>query len=204
MLEIVNNLSDLNLNNDLKILDLLEDADSLGCVLYSYLWRSDSSPKNLQLMLNDVRTFIKLNYRNQWLEELRMTRKQKSTELSRSMLTQEVPEAWSSSSPHISERQYTYQCSWRGISLKVTDVTAKMLCVMIVPYHRRIHVHVAKYCIGRIRKVTHVHGWRSAYIGVCVSTYCTLGWKYNLYGGNSLVICDAYISNGYKIQTYNV
>ena len=43
-------------------------------------------------MLNDVRTFVKLNYRNQWLEELRMTRKQNSTELSRTMLTQEVPE----------------------------------------------------------------------------------------------------------------
>ena len=25
--------------------------------------------------------------------------------------------------------------------------------VTIVPYHRRIHVHVAKYYIGRIRKV---------------------------------------------------
>jgi hypothetical protein len=44
-------------------------------------------------MLNDVRTFIKLNYRNQWLEELRMTRMQNSVELSRTMLTQEVPEA---------------------------------------------------------------------------------------------------------------
>jgi hypothetical protein len=44
-------------------------------------------------MLSDVRTLIKLNYRNQWLEELRMTRKQNSTELSRTMLTQEVPEA---------------------------------------------------------------------------------------------------------------
>ena len=38
-------------------------------------------------MLGVVRTFIKWNYRNQWLEELRMTRKQKSTELSRTMLT---------------------------------------------------------------------------------------------------------------------
>ena len=89
----MNNLSDLNLNNDLETLDLLDGADSLGCVLHSYLWRSDASPKNLQIMLNDVRTFIKLNYRNQWLEELRMTRKQNSTELSRTMLTQEVPEA---------------------------------------------------------------------------------------------------------------
>jgi hypothetical protein len=44
-------------------------------------------------MLDVVRTFIKLNYRNQWLEELRMTQSQKSTELSRTMLTQEVPEA---------------------------------------------------------------------------------------------------------------
>ena len=55
---------------------------------YIYLWRSDSSPKNLQVLLSDVRTLIKLNYRNQWLEELRMTRKQNSTELSRTMLTQ--------------------------------------------------------------------------------------------------------------------
>ena len=55
---------------------------ALGCIA-----------KELTRMLNDVRTFIKLNYRNQWLEELRMTRKQKSTELSRTMLTQEVPEA---------------------------------------------------------------------------------------------------------------
>ena len=89
----MNSLSDLNLNNDLETLDLLDGADGLGCVLHSYLWRSDASPKNLQVMLNDVRTFIKLNYRNQWLEELRMTRKQKSTELSRTMLTQDVPEA---------------------------------------------------------------------------------------------------------------
>ena len=89
----MNNLSDLNLNNDLETLDILDGADSLGCVLHSYLWRSDASPKNLQVMLNDVRTFIKLNYRNQWLEELIMTRKQKSTELSRTMLTQEVSEA---------------------------------------------------------------------------------------------------------------
>jgi hypothetical protein len=44
-------------------------------------------------MLSDVRTFIKLNYKNQWLEELRMTRMQNSVELSRTMLTQEVPEA---------------------------------------------------------------------------------------------------------------
>ena len=57
----MNNLSDLNLNNDLGTLDLLDDADSLGCVLHSYLWRSHASPKNLQVMLNDVRTFIKLN-----------------------------------------------------------------------------------------------------------------------------------------------
>ena len=55
----MNNLSDLNLNNELETLDLLDDADSLGCVLYSFLWRSDASPKNLQVMLNDVRTFIK-------------------------------------------------------------------------------------------------------------------------------------------------
>jgi len=89
----VNNLGDLNLKNDLETLDLLDGADSLGCVLHSYLWRSDASPKSLQVMLNDVRTFIKLNYRNQWLEVLRMTRKQNSTELSRTMLTQEVPEA---------------------------------------------------------------------------------------------------------------
>ena len=89
----MNNLSDLNLNNDLETLDLLDGADRLDLGLYSYLWRSDASPKNLQVMLNDVRTFIKLNYRNQWLEELRMTRKQNSTELSRTMLTQEVPEA---------------------------------------------------------------------------------------------------------------
>jgi len=89
----VNNLSDLNLNNDLETLDLLDDAVRLDLGLYSYLWRSDASPKNLQIMLSDVRTFIKLNYRNQWLEELRMTRKQNSTELSRTMLTQEVPEA---------------------------------------------------------------------------------------------------------------
>ena len=36
---------------------------------------------------------VGLNYRNQWLEELRLTRKQNSTELSRTMLTQGVPEA---------------------------------------------------------------------------------------------------------------
>ena len=89
----MNNLSDLNLNNALRTLDLLGGADRLGCQLSSYLWRSDSSPKNLQVMLDVVRTFIKLNYRNQWLEDLRMTRSQKSTELSRTMLTQEVPEA---------------------------------------------------------------------------------------------------------------
>ena len=89
----MNNLSDLNLNNDLETLDLLDGTDRLDLGLYSYLWRSDASPKNLQIMLSDVRTFIKLNYRNQWLEELRMTRKQNSTELSRTMLTQEVPEA---------------------------------------------------------------------------------------------------------------
>ena len=87
MLEIVNNLKDLNLNNDLETLDLLGDAIRLGLGLYSYLWYSDALPKNLQIMLSDVRTLIKLNYRNQWLEELRMTRKQKSTELSRTMLT---------------------------------------------------------------------------------------------------------------------
>jgi hypothetical protein len=89
----VNNLSDLNLNNDLETLDLLGGADRLDLGLHSYLWYSDALPKNLQVMLNDVRTFIKLNYRNQWLEELRMTRKQNSAELSRTMLTQEVPEA---------------------------------------------------------------------------------------------------------------
>ena len=85
---IVDNLSDLNLNNALRTLDLLSGADRLRRGLYSYLWRSDSSPKNLQVLLSDVRTLIKLNYRNQWLEELRMTRKQNSTELSRTMLTQ--------------------------------------------------------------------------------------------------------------------
>ena len=88
----MNNLSDLNLNNALETLDLLGGADRLDLGLYSYLWRSDASPKNLQI-ISDVRTFIKLNYRNQWLKELRMTRKQNSTELSRTMLTQEVPEA---------------------------------------------------------------------------------------------------------------
>ena len=60
MLEIVNNLSDLNLNNDLETLDLLGDAIRLGLGLYSYLWYSNALPKNLQVMLNDVRTFIKL------------------------------------------------------------------------------------------------------------------------------------------------
>jgi len=89
----VNNLSDLNLNNALRTLDLLSGADRLDLGLYSYLWYSDALPKNLQVMLNDVRTFIKLNYKNQWLEELRMTRMQNSVELSRTMLTQEVPEA---------------------------------------------------------------------------------------------------------------
>ena len=88
-----NNLSDLNLNNDPRALDLLDGAIRLGLGLYSYLWYSDALPKNLQVLLSDVRTIIKLNYRNQWLEELRMTRKQNSTELSRTMLTQEVPEA---------------------------------------------------------------------------------------------------------------
>jgi len=89
----VNNLSDLNLNNALRTLDLLVGADRLDLGLYSYLWYSDALPKNLQVMLNDVRTFVKLNYKNQWLEELRMTRMQNSVELSRTMLTQEVPEA---------------------------------------------------------------------------------------------------------------
>ena len=89
----MNNLSDLNLNNALRTLDSLSGADRLDLGLYSYLWYSDALPKNLQVMLNDVRTFIKLNYRNQWLEELRMTRMQNSVELSRTMLTQEVPEA---------------------------------------------------------------------------------------------------------------
>jgi hypothetical protein len=89
----VNNLSDLNLNNALRTLDLLSGADRLDLGLYSYLWYSDALPKNLQVLLSDVRTLIKLNYRNQWLEELRMTRMQNSTELSRTMLTQEVPEA---------------------------------------------------------------------------------------------------------------
>ena len=88
-----NNLSDLNLNNDPRTLDLLDGAIRLGLGLYSYLWYSDALPKNLQVLLSDVRTIIKLNYRNQWLEELRMTRKQNSTELSRTRLTQEVPEA---------------------------------------------------------------------------------------------------------------
>ncbi len=59
-----NNLSDLNLNNDLETLDLFDVAVSLERVLCSYLWRSDASPKNLQIILSDVRTFIKLNYRN--------------------------------------------------------------------------------------------------------------------------------------------
>ena len=49
--------------------------------------------KELTSNVDVVRTLIKLNYRNQWLEELKMTRKQNSTELSRTMLTQEVPEA---------------------------------------------------------------------------------------------------------------
>ena len=68
-----------------------------------------------------------------------MTRRQKSTEVSRTMLTQEVPEA----SPHILERQYTFQCSW-----------SQNIVVTIVPYHRCIHVHVAGYDMGRMRKVT--------------------------------------------------
>jgi hypothetical protein len=89
----LNNLSDLNLNNALRTLDLLGGAVRLGRGLISYLWRSDASPKNLQVILSDIRTFVKLNYGNQWLEELRMTRKQNSTALSRTMLTQEVPEA---------------------------------------------------------------------------------------------------------------
>ena len=49
--------------------------------------------KELTSNVDVVRTLIKLNYRNQWLEELRMTRKQNSTKLSRTMLTQEDPEA---------------------------------------------------------------------------------------------------------------
>ena len=62
-----NNLSDLNLNNDLETLDLFDGAVSLERVLHSYLWRSHASPKNLQIILSDVRTFIKLNYKNnQW------------------------------------------------------------------------------------------------------------------------------------------
>jgi hypothetical protein len=89
----VNSLSDLNLNNALRTLDLLGAADRLGLGLYSYLWYSNALPKNLQIRLSDVRTLNKLNYRNQWPEELRMTPKQNSTELSRTMLTQEVPEA---------------------------------------------------------------------------------------------------------------
>jgi hypothetical protein len=79
-----------------------------------------------------------------------MTRMQNSVELSRTMLTQEVPEAWSSSSPQISERQYTYQCSWRRISLKITNVTAKILWPQNIAYHRCIHVQVVKHRIGRI------------------------------------------------------
>jgi hypothetical protein len=62
---LIYNLSDLNLNNDLETLDLFDSAVSLERVLYSYLWRSDASPKNLQIILSDVRTFIKLNYRKQ-------------------------------------------------------------------------------------------------------------------------------------------
>ena len=85
----MNNLSDLNLNNDTRTLDLLDGAIRLGLGLYSYLWYSDALPKNLQIMLSDVRTLIKSKYRNQWLEELRMTRKQNSTKLSRTMLTQD-------------------------------------------------------------------------------------------------------------------
>ena len=63
MTMLVDNLSDLNLNNDLETLDLFDDAVSLGCVLHSYLWRSDASPKNLQIIFSDVRTLIKLNYK---------------------------------------------------------------------------------------------------------------------------------------------
>ena len=44
-----NNLSDLNLNNDLETLDLLGDAIRLGLGLYSYLWYSNALPKNLQV-----------------------------------------------------------------------------------------------------------------------------------------------------------
>ena len=61
----VDNLSDLNLNNDLETLDLFDGTVSLGRVLHSYLWRSDALLKNLQIRLSDVRTFIKLNYKKQ-------------------------------------------------------------------------------------------------------------------------------------------
>ncbi len=54
----MNNLSDLNLNNALRTLDLLSGAVRLGLGLYSYLWRSDASPKNLQIILSDVRTLV--------------------------------------------------------------------------------------------------------------------------------------------------
>ena len=110
----MNDLSDLNLNNDLETLDLLDGADSLGCILHSYLWRSDASPKNLQVILNDVRTFIKFNYRNEWLEELGMMRKQKSTELSRTMLTQY-------------SYQYIFQSTYLGASVFVSVYLAESI-----------------------------------------------------------------------------
>jgi hypothetical protein len=63
----VNNLSDLNLNNVLETLELLCGVIELGCGLHSYLWYSNALPKNLQVMLVIVRTFIKLkNVKNQW------------------------------------------------------------------------------------------------------------------------------------------
>ena len=46
----MNNLSDLNLNNALRTLDLLGGAVRLDLGLYSYLWYSDALPMNLQVI----------------------------------------------------------------------------------------------------------------------------------------------------------
>ena len=61
-------------------------------------------------------------------------------------------------------------------------------------------MHVAKYYIGRIRKVTRRSWARSAYMERVR--------EYVLQDENTIraeaIVCDAYISNGYKIQTCNV
>ena len=55
---------------------------------------------------------------------------------------------------------------------------------------------MVKHCIGRIPEVTQSLWWVHEYVLQDENTIVRRG--------NSLVICDAHISNGYIIQTYNV